>query len=121
MKASAEHSPALADSGLVAERTADHPGRGAAPLLAALRVTYSATWQDVQVRRHAGALLDAPTAAPGHEHPAALEVLRTALVNTLWGRWCRPSAQAVVGGPALGYLLKEDPRTYALGVRWPGR
>jgi hypothetical protein len=82
MRASAEHSTALADAGLVAERAADHPGRGAALLPAALVVTHSATWQDVQVRparQGPAGCRDGRTRA--RTHPAALEVLRTALVN----------------------------------------
>ena len=69
MRASTEHSPALADAGPVAERAADHPDRGTALLLATLLVTHSTTWQDVQVRRYARALLDAATAAPRARTP----------------------------------------------------
>ncbi|MEU0678190.1 hypothetical protein ABZ330_36125 [Streptomyces sp. NPDC006172] len=81
-RASAEHSPALADADLVAHRAASHPGREDALLLAALLLTHPAgTWQDEPVRRHARTLLDAAAARPHTERPAAFLELRTALVN----------------------------------------
>ncbi|MFJ9380179.1 hypothetical protein [Streptomyces sp. NPDC101455] len=83
MRASAEHTQALADADLVAERAAAQPGRADALLLAALLVTHApGTWRETAVRRHARALLDAATALPRTAHPSALEELRTALVNT---------------------------------------
>ncbi|MER6787923.1 hypothetical protein ABT330_25420 [Streptomyces sp. NPDC000658] len=81
-RASAEHSPALADAHLVAHRAAGHPGQEDALLLAALLLTHPAgTWRDEPVRRHARTLLDAAAARPHTERPAALLELRTALVN----------------------------------------
>ncbi|MFJ8902960.1 hypothetical protein [Streptomyces sp. NPDC102370] len=82
MRASAAHSPALTDADLVAERAAAHPDRADALLLAAQLVTHApGTWQEVAIRRHARALLDAANTPPHAEHPAAREELKTALVN----------------------------------------
>ncbi|WP_279617143.1 hypothetical protein [Streptomyces regalis] len=82
-RASAEHTPALTDADLVAERAARHPDSEDALLLAAQLVTHPAeTGQDAAVRRHARALLDAAAARPAHEHPAVLRALREALVNS---------------------------------------
>ncbi|MEU9348978.1 hypothetical protein AB0D74_48055 [Streptomyces sp. NPDC048278] len=82
MRASAGHSPALADADLVAERAAAHPDRADALLLAALLVARApVTWREAAVRRHARALLDAATALPQDERPSGVEELRTALVD----------------------------------------
>ncbi|MEU9737427.1 hypothetical protein [Streptomyces sp. NPDC048002] len=81
-RASAEHSPALTDADLVAERAAAHPDRADALLLAAALVTQApGTWREAAVRRHARALLDATTALPQGERPCGVQELRTALVN----------------------------------------
>lgn len=82
-RASAEHTPALTAADLVAERAARHPDSEDALFLTAQLVTHPAeTWQEATVRRHARALLDAAAARPADEHPAALQVLREALVNS---------------------------------------
>ncbi|MEW2259701.1 hypothetical protein [Streptomyces sp. NPDC047869] len=82
MRASAEHSPALTDADLVAERAAAHPDRADALLLAALLVAQApGTWRETAVRRYARALLDAATALPPGERPCGVQELRTALVN----------------------------------------
>ncbi|MEU2619699.1 hypothetical protein ABZ642_16470 [Streptomyces sp. NPDC007157] len=82
-RASAEHTPALTDADLVAERAAHHPDSEDALLLAAQLVAHPASaGKDTAVRRHARALLDAAAARPAHEHPAALRALREALVNS---------------------------------------
>ncbi|MGW6958793.1 hypothetical protein [Streptomyces chartreusis] len=82
MRASAEHTPALTDADLVAERAARHPDNEEALLLAAQLVTHRAgAGQDTALLRHARALLDAAAARPTDEHPAALRALREALVN----------------------------------------
>lgn len=82
MRSSAEHSPALADADLVAERAAAHPDRAEALLLAAVLVSRApGTWREAAVRRHARALLDAAAARPADERPQAWQELRAALVN----------------------------------------
>ncbi|MFD9038682.1 hypothetical protein [Streptomyces bottropensis] len=82
MRASAEHTPALTDADLVAERAAAHPARADALLLAAALVTQApGTWRETAVRRNARALLDAATSLPRSEHPVELQELTTALVN----------------------------------------
>ncbi|MEV7889902.1 hypothetical protein ACWD3I_24930 [Streptomyces sp. NPDC002817] len=82
MRASAEHSPALTDADLVAERAATHPDRTDALLLAAELVAQApGTWRETAVRRNARALLDATTALPQGERPSGVQELRTALVN----------------------------------------
>ncbi|MFE6157249.1 hypothetical protein, partial [Streptomyces sp. NPDC057889] len=54
-RASAEHTPALTDADLVAERAARHPDSADALLLTAQMVTHPAgTGQDAAVRRHCG-------------------------------------------------------------------
>jgi hypothetical protein len=79
---SAEHSPALTDADLVAERAAAHPDRQDALLLAARLVTHApGTWTEAAVRRSARTLLDAAAALPETERLPALVELRTALVN----------------------------------------
>ncbi|MER6126623.1 hypothetical protein ABT173_29210 [Streptomyces sp. NPDC001795] len=68
--------------GACAAPVAGHPDSAEALRLAALLVAHpAAVWYDEQVRRQARALLDAATAAPGHEHRDALRELRTALIN----------------------------------------
>ncbi|MGW1618580.1 hypothetical protein [Streptomyces sp. NPDC002172] len=82
-RASAEHTPALTDADLVADRAARHPGSEDALLLAAQLVTHPAgTWRDAAVRRSARALLNAAALRPADEHSAALRALREALVNS---------------------------------------
>ncbi|WP_232792164.1 hypothetical protein [Actinacidiphila yeochonensis] len=82
MRSSAEHSPALTDADLVAERAAAHPGRPDALLLAAVLVSQApGTWREAAVRRHARALLDAAAVLPGADRPDAWRELREALVN----------------------------------------
>ncbi|WP_225828798.1 hypothetical protein [Streptomyces naphthomycinicus] len=81
-RSSAEHSPALNHAELVAERAAAHPGSQDALLLAELLVTHApGTWTDTAVRGHARTLLDAATALPAAECPAAWQQLRRALIN----------------------------------------
>ncbi|MFE0857287.1 hypothetical protein [Streptomyces mutabilis] len=81
-RSSAEHSPALSQADLVAERAAAHPGSHDALLLAELLVTHApGTWTDTAVRGHARALLDAAAALPAAERPTAWQGLRRALVN----------------------------------------
>lgn len=81
-RASAEHSPPLADADLVAERAAGHPGNEDALLLAAQLVAHPAgTWPDAAVRRHARLLLDSAATLPQTERTAGTQELRTALVN----------------------------------------
>ncbi|MGW0827365.1 hypothetical protein [Streptomyces sp. NPDC002845] len=81
-RSSAEHSPALTNADLVAERAASHPHSPDALLLAAQLVAYPVQpWQVEAVRRHARTLLDAAAALPEAERPAALQELREALVN----------------------------------------
>ncbi|MFE5374017.1 hypothetical protein [Streptomyces mirabilis] len=82
MPASAEHSPALTDADLVADRAATHPDRADALLLAALLVAQApGTWRETAVRRNARALLDAATALPPGERLRGVQELRTVLVN----------------------------------------
>ncbi|WP_411101066.1 hypothetical protein [Streptomyces sp. x-45] len=82
MRASAEHTPTLADADLVAERAARHPDHEDALHLTAQMVTHSAgTGQNAAVRRHARALLDAATALSQDERPSEVQKLRTVLVN----------------------------------------
>ncbi|WP_192583628.1 hypothetical protein [Streptomyces albicerus] len=82
MRASAQHTPALTDADLVAERTARHPDSEEALLLAEQLVTHSAgAGHDTALLQHARALLDTAAARPTDEHPAALRALREALVN----------------------------------------
>ncbi|MFF7764144.1 hypothetical protein [Streptomyces griseorubiginosus] len=84
-RASAEQSTAsaLVDADLVAERAAGHPGSSDALLLAALLVSHpGGMWRHDAVRRHARALLDAAAPLVEGERLAALEKLRTALVNS---------------------------------------
>ncbi|MGQ4364257.1 hypothetical protein [Streptomyces sp. SAS_272] len=82
MRASAEHTPALTDADLVAERAARHPDSEDALLLTAQMVTHPATTgQNAALRRHARALLDAATALPQDERPSEVQKLRRALVN----------------------------------------
>lgn len=82
-RASAEHTPAQDGADRVAERAATHPASADAVALAAHLLTRPApaAWYDVEVRRHARALLQAAAALPGHEHPDAVEELRQALIN----------------------------------------
>lgn len=81
-RASAEHTLALTNTERVAERAARHPGSDDALLLASQLVTHApGTRQETAVQRHTRALLDAAAALPADERPAALEELRTALVN----------------------------------------
>ncbi|MFR9793768.1 hypothetical protein ACL07V_34770 [Streptomyces sp. MB22_4] len=82
MRASAEHTPTLTDTDLVAIRAARHPDSEDALHLTAQMLTQPAeTGQNAVVRRYARALLDAATAQPQDERPSEVQKLRTALVN----------------------------------------
>ncbi|MFE4639449.1 hypothetical protein [Streptomyces sp. NPDC056730] len=108
-RASAEHTPALTDADLVAERAARHPDSEDALLLTAQLFTHPAeTGQDTAVRRHA--LLDAAAARPADEHPAALRALREMLSTP---------ATSTPPRPEPSYDGAEQPLTRA--QRWRGR
>ncbi|MFJ8677306.1 hypothetical protein [Streptomyces sp. NPDC093589] len=81
-RASAEHTPALADIEAVAERAAAHPGSPHALRLTAQLVAHpTQVWSDEAVNRHARTLLQAAAARSDDETQDAVEELRQALVN----------------------------------------
>jgi hypothetical protein len=79
-RASAEHTPALTNADLVAERAAARPDSEHALLLIAQLLTQPLS-AGQHVRRHARTLLGAAAALPEAEHPTALDKLKEALIN----------------------------------------
>ncbi|MFD3422110.1 hypothetical protein [Streptomyces decoyicus] len=81
-RASAEHTPALADAEAVAERAAAHPDSPHALRLTARLVAHpTQAWLDEAVCRHARTLLQTAAAGPRDRHPDEIAELRQALVN----------------------------------------
>ncbi|WP_158697926.1 hypothetical protein [Streptomyces prunicolor] len=117
MRVRADHVPALAGGGPIAGRAAVRPDGRGARLLVVLLV---ARLRRRMVRRRAGALLDAATAAPGERTP-----LRPVGVEDGIGRRRRSPGPARTSYDGAGQLLprvRPPPRrTRAGGGRVPGR